>query len=330
VRALGTRRLLASTLGLLLLASCSGGGGGGRAASPTTTTARPTPASLVADVEEARLRATLTALVGTRVTAAERAKARALITKELESAGVAVVEEPFGEDGVNLIGRIPGRKPATEVLLLSAHYDTVVGAPGADDDGSGVVAVLEAARVLASARLDSPIEVALFDLEEPGLLGSQHHLTVGRPVDAGFNLDMVGYTCHTKGCQVVFPDIANCLDAEDASDVGEGIAAVADAQGGRVLDAFLAARDAHVPGLHVGTGRLTGNGECLEDARRSDHAPFWDADREVVFLTDTANFRNPNYHRPSDDLGTIDFGLLTDVTRVMVGAMAALGGAAAG
>ena len=81
-----------------------------------------------------------------------------------------------------------------------------------------------------------------------------------------------------------------------------------------------------MPELHVGIGRLTGNGECLQDARRSDHAPYWDRGDAVVFLTDTGNFRNPNYHRPSDDVASIDFRLVTDVTRALVGAVADLAG----
>ena len=105
---------------------------------------------------------------------------------------------------------------------------------------------------------------------------------------------------------------------------------VADEQSGTVLDAFVAARDEHVPELYVGTGRLTGHGECLADTRRSDHAPCWDAETPVVFLTDTANFRNPNYHKPTDALGSIDFAQVTDVARVLVAAVATLAGEGTG
>ena len=266
------RRAVVAVALLLLLGACTGGADGGDEGDDgegaTTTTERSTAAALVAEVDETRLRSTLGALAGQRVTAEERAKARRLLTERLEAAGVSVAEEAFGDGGVNVIGTIGGRDPGRTPVLLSAHYDTVPGSPGADDNGSGVVAVLEAARVLAGAGLDAPIEIALFDLEELGLLGSRHHATVTSPAQSGFNLDMVGYTCRTPGCQVVFPDIAGCLDGEGSRGVGDGIAAVADGDGGAVLDTFIATSREHVPELHVGIGRLTGNGECLQDARR--------------------------------------------------------------
>jgi Zn-dependent M28 family amino/carboxypeptidase len=313
----------------VLVAACRADG---RSVSSTTTTAapRPSPKALVAAVDEGGIRSTLTELVGTRVTADERAHARALLAKRLRDAGLAVAEEPFGDGGVNLIGTIEGRDPKRDAILLSAHYDTVPGSPGADDDGSGVTAVVEAARVLAKARLDAPVEVALFDLEELGLVGSAHHVTTTRRIAAGFNLDMVGYSCTTPGCQVVFPDIENCLDSEGARDIGVGVAAVADAQSGALLDTFVRARDELVPQLYLGTGRLAGHGECLDDTRRSDHAPYWDAGTPVVFLTDTANFRNPNYHQPSDRLESVDFTQVADVSRALVAAVAALDAAATG
>ena len=56
-------------------------------------------------------------------------------------------------------------------------------------------------------------------------------------------------------------------------------------------------------------------GRIVPDTRRSDHAPFWDLGYRAVMVTDTANMRNPNYHRPSDTVETLDLGFLTSVCR---------------
>jgi hypothetical protein len=68
-------------------------------------------------------------------------------------------------------------------------------------------------------------------------------------------------------------------------------------------------------------------GEALPDVRRSDHAAFWDEGYAAVMLTDTANFRNPHYHRPSDTLDTLNIEFLAAVSDIVVGCMEDLAGA---
>lgn len=331
-----TWTVVMSVVAAALLAGCSGdgdGAGGGdgrtdRAARATTTTAapRPTVGSLVESVSAERIGASLQAVVGVRVTVEERAAARRVIRDELAAAGVDAREEMFGDDGVNVIGRIEGHDPSAPPIVVTAHYDTVPGSPGADDNGSGVAAVLELARVFGRARPAVPIELTFFDLEERGLLGSRHR-TATAPAAAGvFNFDMIGYSCAEPGCQFVFPDVANCMDVEGATDVGVGIAAVANRNSQLLLTTFVEAATTHVPDLELGTAVLEGNGQCLADTRRSDHAPYWDAGVPAVFLTDTANFRNPNYHQGSDTLETVDETLVAKVTRATAAAVADLAG----
>ena len=60
---------------------------------------------------------------------------------------------------------------------------------------------------------------------------------------------------------------------------------------------------------------VPGNGEVLPDTRRSDHAAFWDQGYQAIMLTDTANFRNPNYHQPGDTLETLNLAFTTEVCR---------------
>ena len=319
---------MAAGVATLVVAACSSGvESADRPSTTTTTEPAATVASVVAEVAASRIDATLRAIVGERRTAQQRAATRATVRTELEAAGIEVTDEPFGDGGVNLLGRIPPRRADAGTVLVSAHYDTVEGSPGADDNGSGVAAVVEVGRALAKARPDLGIELAFFDLEELGLVGSRHHVAnrETKPV-AAFNLDMVGYSCEEPGCQFEFPDIPNCMDVSGVRDVGVGIGAVADQQSSALLDEFVAASAVHASELEIGTARMQGHGECLADTRRSDHAPLWDGAVPTVFLTDTANFRNPNYHEPSDDLDSIDVALITRVTKALTAAVATKAG----
>ncbi|HSG05716.1 MAG TPA: M28 family peptidase, partial [Nitrospiria bacterium] len=66
------------------------------------------------------------------------------------------------------------------------------------------------------------------------------------------------------------------------------------------------------------TLEVPGAGERLPDSRRSDHAPFWDAGLPALMLTDTANYRNPNYHQPGDRLETLNRVFIKQVAEAVV------------
>lgn len=104
-----------------------------------------------------------------------------------------------GLTSLNVIGERAGRRGAASPLVyVGAHYDTVIGAPGANDDGSGTVLTLELARVLRSAgATEAGLRFALWGSEEQGLIGSRHHVAQLDPAErarirGAFNNDMVG------------------------------------------------------------------------------------------------------------------------------------------
>jgi len=69
---------------------------------------------------------------------------------------------------------------------------------------------------------------------------------------------------------------------------------------------------------------VPGNGELLPDTRRSDHAAFWHYGYPAVMLTDTADFRNPHYHRPTDTLDTLDLEFMEKVAQAVTASALAL------
>jgi Zn-dependent M28 family amino/carboxypeptidase len=221
------------------------------------------------------------------------------------------------DSALNVIARKAGDTRPESALILGAHYDTVPFSPGADDNASGVAAVLELARVFASVSVGSTLEFVFFAGEEMGLLGSRAYAAAAAAADrnllGAISLDMIGFT--SSG---FFPGpiaLSRCFVTSNDSlvphDFVFGVSTSAS-----MLAGFAAAAAAYAPSLPVVTGHvLDGSGNCLSDLRRSDHAPFWDAGYDAMLVNDVGPLRNPNYHQETDTADTLDFAFMTGVTR---------------
>jgi Zn-dependent M28 family amino/carboxypeptidase len=237
----------------------------------------------------------------------------ARIERVLRDCGWAVEVEGFtgaGRRQRNLIGRRGGPGPP---LVIGAHYDTVVGSPGADDNASGIAVLLELAQVLAAAPLARPLVLAAFGLEEDGLIGSRHH--VARHYADGIagmvSLECVAYTDRRPGSQAAPFGLPIQLP-----DRGDFLGAVANPPAA-ALSQRLGQAAAEV-GLPLVSLVVQDAGLGLPDSRRSDHASFWDRGWPAIMLTDTADFRNPHYHQPTDRPDTLDPDFLRLVCAAMV------------
>jgi hypothetical protein len=265
-----------------------------------------TPTINFPTVDAPRLLADLESLSFPRHEESDRIKARRYIRKTLTDAGWEVQRIPFEDDagnsGVNLLATRPGSDANAGTILLGAHYDTVARSPGADDNATSVATVLEAARLL-SATTPHTLELAFFDLEEAGLLGSQAFVAdLPQPdqIKGAVILDMVGYACRTAGCQT-YPSM---LPVKPPTDRGEFLAVIGDQGHSALIDSFArSTRPTLPPMLTLAIPTL---GDFTPDLVRSDHAPFWKKGIGALLITDTANFRNPNYHQSSDTLDSLD------------------------
>ena len=197
-------------------------------------------------------------------------------------------------------------------LLIGAHYDTVSGSPGADDNASGLVVLLEVASRLRTQPLARPLWLAAFCLEEQDRLGSQafaSRLKAERRELAGaIILECVGFSRSEAGTQHTPPDIPIAVPTQ-----GDFLAIVGN-EASRSLVLQLeqdARRQAAL--LKPLSLVVPGRGEAMPHTRRSDHASFWDVGYPAVVLTDTANFRNPHYHRETDTIATLNLEFLSNV-----------------
>lgn len=214
-----------------------------------------------------------------------------------------------GRDYYNLCLNLPGQKLLSPVVV-GAHYDTVPGSPGADDNATGVAVLLELARQFSRQPSRRPVRLVAFDLEEYGLIGSRAYVKSlkGQPIHLMLSLEMLGYCVTGSQSSQTYPVAA--LEYIYPK-TGDFIALIGNWQTIPSLWRFRRAfRSAGVNGVWL---PMIQQGQLLPDTRRSDHAPFWDAGYNAVMVTDTANLRNPHYHAPTDTLATLDLDFLTKV-----------------
>ena len=218
--------------------------------------------------------------------------------------------------------------------VLGAHYDSVAGTVGADDNASAVAVMLETARVLKAALERRPLDLRVtfvaFALEEPPaygtrFMGSRVYAAEARrqktPIDGMICLEMVGYTCHRPGCQhYPFPLKYFGYPAQ-----GDFIGVVGNFAS-RPFSRKLISCFRQNPGLPVVSLNVPLNGWILPSVRLSDHASFWDKGYPAVMVTDSAFFRNPHYHLPSDTLDKLDLDFMTELVNSLVMFFCSTGG----
>jgi len=230
-----------------------------------------------------------------------------------------IEEDPYSFDGEtwkNLILEIPGRLHPEQVMVLSAHLDSVseeptVSAPGASDNGSGVAALLEAARVFRHYRFNNTLRIIFFTGEEQGLIGSKayvrdHNL---QGIIGVINMDMFGFDQDNDRC---FELHVGTLP--ESAPLGQ---------------CFQSAIMAVQPDLQV--DYINGY-----DMGFSDHESFWDVNIGAIEVLENYSYnssqngcrglrdRNPNYHRSSDTLDKINPATGFSITRSALATAAAL------
>ncbi|MBE9188710.1 M20/M25/M40 family metallo-hydrolase, partial [Microcoleus sp. LEGE 07076] len=211
-----------------------------------------------------------------------------------------------------------GGKQENLPIVIGAHYDSVPGTPGADDNATGVAVLLELARNLALQPLKYPVQLVAFDLEESGFWGSRHHAAKCKQqkqsIRLMISLEMLGYCNNTPnsqkypaGLKYFYPNIGNF------------IALIGNLR--TVPDMMNLSKNIRKVGQPCEWLPVPNRGLIVPDTRRSDHVPFWDNGYPAIMVTDTANMRNPHYHQASDKIETLDLNFLAGVCQGLVEAI---------
>jgi aminopeptidase YwaD len=277
-----------------------------------------------------RLLSHLQALVGTRHPHTSRSKLQQVesyVSRQLRRPGVTVELHLFhalGETYHNIVATLAAQKPGPP-LIVAAHFDTVADSPGADDNASGLAVLLEVARLIHAQALARPVRLIAFNLEEENLLGSlayvDHLRQKGEQILGAIVLECVGYARSEQGTQQRPPHVPI-----EVPSVGDFLAVVGNEKSRELVTAITLSGSRAVPPLKIIPLVVSGRGERLPDTRRSDHAAFWEHGYPAVMLTDTANFRNPHYHRPTDTIETLNLTFLGHVTLAVTAAVRYLAG----
>jgi Zn-dependent M28 family amino/carboxypeptidase len=232
--------------------------------------------------------------------------------------GYAPVRQSFIYLRQEVANIIAGSTDTSGYYILGAHYDTVAGTPGADDNASGVAVLLETARLAGSLSPARPWAFIGFTTEEPPAfftpyMGSRVYARRAREqrhtIKGMLGLEMVGYYSQTPDSQPLpFP-----LRFMGYPTTGNFIALVADRRSRPLLAAL---EQALKNGCDLPTSSIAVpfGGHILPETRLSDHANFWDQGYPAIMLTDTAFLRNPHYHGPEDVMAHLDFDAMVELT----------------
>ncbi|MCW8984890.1 MAG: M28 family peptidase [Thermoanaerobaculales bacterium] len=284
-------------------------------------------------VDPSRLRSDVEALTGLPgYRCFERAddldRAAEWVRSALEASGLPVEEMPFAVGDRSFRNFIARYGPeGAPVLVVGAHYDVCGEQPGADDNASAVAGVLELARLLERHRPDVAyrLELALWPLEEPPnfrtpAMGSAVHarwLADGEVRIGGMIcLEMLGYFSDRPGSQsfpvpgmgLLYPSRGNFIAV-----VGNGSSWRFTREVKARMDGAteLPVRSINAPALVPGVDF-------------SDHSNFWKQGWKAVMITDTAFYRNPNYHQLTDTPDTLDYGRMAQVVTGVYAAITTL------
>ncbi|MFO7606398.1 MAG: M28 family peptidase [Desulfurivibrionaceae bacterium] len=231
--------------------------------------------------------------------------------------GYEVKSQEYQVDGTgvrNLEIEITGARYPERIIIIGAHYDTVAGSPGANDNGSGVAALLEISRRFSSATPEKTVRFVAFVNEEPpffmsGLMGSRVYAARARrnneQIVAMLSLETIGYYSEAPGSQrypfplrLFYPDTANFIGFVGNLPSRRLLKKVSDSF--QRNSAFPAERLA-APSWLTGVGW-------------SDHWSFWQEGYPAIMVTDTAFFRYNHYHLAGDTPDRLDYDKMAEVT----------------
>lgn len=244
------------------------------------------------------------------------ASAAEYLSEQLREMGLPVRGEPYrvdGQDVVNVVAELKGASRPEEIVVVGAHYDSVPGSPGANDNATGVAAMLELARLLKDAKPSRTVRFVAFVNEEPPYFQTEEmgSLVYARQakerkekIVVMLSLETIGYYSDKPNSQQYPAPFGKVYP-----DTGNFIAFVGNLRSGRLVRSAIASfrNNASIPSEGVvAPGAIMGIGW-------SDHWSFWQAGYRALMITDTALFRYPRYHAESDTPERLDYDRMARV-----------------
>lgn len=243
--------------------------------------------------------------------------AETFLLSRLEAAGYTVQFQGYDIDNQrfnNIEVEIPGTEKADEILIIGAHYDSVVGSPGANDNGSGVVALLALARAFQGRKFSRTLRFVAFVNEEPpffctedmgSLVYARRCRSLNEKVIGMMSLETMGYYSDKPGSQQYPIGLLNNIYPV----TGNFIAFVSNLSSQTLIKKAVKSFRTHTQFPSEGTALP----ENISGIGWSDHWSFWQVGYPALMITDTAPFRYPYYHTAEDTPDKVNYDCLARV-----------------
>jgi len=201
-----------------------------------------------------------------------------------------------------------------KTIVIGAHYDVCGDQEGADDNASGVVGLLELTRLLKGKKLNYRLEIVAYTLEEPPYFRSKNmgsYIHAKSIVDNKTNiygmlcLEMIGYFDDAEDSQEYPLGLLSWFYGKK----GDFIALITKLGKGRFARKF---ESAFIKNQHLKTEKLTAP-SFLQGIDFSDHLNYWEFGISAIMITDTAFYRNKNYHEKTDTMKTLNISKMSKV-----------------
>lgn len=232
------------------------------------------------------------------------------IEDSFQQLGYSVVSQSYRSHGKtvrNIEATLLGHAQKDQIILIGAHYDSVFGSPGADDNASGVAAMLEIARLLKEQKFARTIRFVAFTNEEPPFFLTKHmgsYQYVKRIKEnkdnmvAMLSLESIGYYSNEKGSQH-YPFFLGWFYPNRGNFIGF----VGNFKSYTLLRTVIYSFRRHTRFPSEGITAPT----LIPGVGWSDQISFWHAGYPAIMVTDSAIFRNPNYHTEKDTPDTLNY-----------------------
>jgi Zn-dependent M28 family amino/carboxypeptidase len=217
----------------------------------------------------------------------------------------------------NIEAEMTGQESPQEIIIVGAHYDTARGSPGANDNASGIAALLALSRSFAHRRLARTLRFVAFTNERPFLrtprMGSRVYARRCRErnevVKAMLSLETIGYCSDEKGSQWL------SFFGSLYPNRGDFIVFVANGSSKELLNQATRSFRSHTD-VSCETATLP---TFSPGAKSSDHWSFWKEGYPALMVTDTAPLRYPHYHKPTDTAEKLRYDFLNKVVQGVEG-----------
>jgi len=258
------------------------------------------------------------------------AQAADYLEAQLKAAGYGVKRQVYQVSGTaccNIEAEAAGQAHPDEIVVVGAHYDTVMGTPGANDNTSGVAAMLALARRFAGRKTDRTLRLVALVNEEPPYfqtdqMGSRVYARQcrqrGDRIAAMLSLETIGWYDDTPGSQK-YPTPFGLLYPS----TGNFIGFIGNIASRDLVRQALGTFRRHEPFPSEGAALP----EAIPGVGFSDQWSFWQEGYRAIMVTDTALYRYPYYHQPEDTIDKVDFDRMARVVRGLEAVVAELVGA---